>query len=170
MTNALKPQDLVVALKLAAHPGEDWSYPGLAGSLRMSPSETHATVRRLKACRLYSVTTERISRRNLLEFVMHGVWYAFPAEEGATVRGMPTAWSAPPLSGRLVLDEDAGAVWPSAHGTARGRAIVPLHRRAPEAAANDPALYELLALVDAMRAGRARERKIAGDELARRLS
>lgn len=170
MSNALKQQDLVVALKLAAHPDEAWTYPGLAAALRMSPSETHATVRRLKGCRLYSVTTDRIARRNLLEFLTHGLWYAFPAEEGPTVRGMPTAWSAAPLAGRLVYDEDAGAVWPSARGTVRGRAIAPLHRRVPEAAADDPGLYELLALVDAARAGRARERRIAGDELAKRLS
>lgn len=39
-----------------------------------------------------------------------------------------------------------------------------------EAARRDPALYELLALVDALRGGRARERKLAQDELARRFA
>jgi hypothetical protein len=37
------------------------------------------------------------------------------------------------------------------------------------AALEDRKLYELLALVDALRHGRARERNLAGRELARRL-
>jgi hypothetical protein len=48
--------------------------------------------------------------------------------------------------------------------------LAPLYRSAPEAALRDPQLYELLVLVDAMRAGRARERKLASDELGRRLT
>jgi hypothetical protein len=37
------------------------------------------------------------------------------------------------------------------------------------AALKDPALHQLLALVDALRVGRAREREIANGELTRRL-
>jgi hypothetical protein len=47
--------------------------------------------------------------------------------------------------------------------------LVPLYRSAPDAALRDPALYEWLALVDALRSGKARERRMAGEELARRL-
>ena len=43
-----------------------------------------------------------------------------------------------------------------------------LHKSAP-AAAKDPALYELLALIDAVRDGRVRERKLAEKELSTRL-
>jgi hypothetical protein len=51
-----------------------------------------------------------------------------------------------------------------------GRAVAPLYRSAPLAAAEDPRLHELLALVDALRVGRARERTLAREELDRRLA
>src|SRR4051812_33402474 len=89
----LKPQDLLVALKLVAHPADAWTYGSLARALHMSAAEVHAAVKRLKACRLFSVSSGRISRRNLLEFLQHGLWYVFPAEEGLPSSGMPTAWS-----------------------------------------------------------------------------
>jgi hypothetical protein len=45
-----------------------------------------------------------------------------------------------------------------------------LYKLAPQAARADPALYELLVLVDAIRGGRAREHNIAVKELAKRLA
>jgi hypothetical protein len=44
-----------------------------------------------------------------------------------------------------------------------------LYQSVPQAVANDQKLYELLALVDAIRDGRARERNLAISELTRRL-
>jgi hypothetical protein len=65
---------------------------------------------------------------------------------------------------------DLPPVWPDANGEYRGLEFAPLYRSAPQAAKRDPVLYELLALVDAVRGGRARERQIAGDELKKRLA
>ena len=45
----------------------------------------------------------------------------------------------------------------------------PLFFNVPYAARRDQQLYELLALVDALREGRARERNLAVTELGRRL-
>ena len=42
----LKPQDLLVALKLVALNGERWTYASLAKALGLSASETHACVQR----------------------------------------------------------------------------------------------------------------------------
>jgi hypothetical protein len=60
-------------------------------------------------------------------------------------------------------------IWPDPEGTVRGEGLAPLYRSAPRAALRDPRLYEWLALVDAVRAGRARERKLAALEIERRL-
>jgi hypothetical protein len=46
---------------------------------------------------------------------------------------------------------------------------MPLYKRAPEAALKDEDLYQLLALVDAIRDGSARERELAKRELSVRL-
>jgi len=51
----------------------------------------------------------------------------------------------------------------------RGISFLPLHRSVPEAAMRDPKLYEMLALLDAIRDGRAREREIAVRELTKRI-
>ena len=51
----------------------------------------------------------------------------------------------------------------------RGLAFAPLYPSVPAAALQDSRLYELLALVDAIRDGRARERKFAAKELESRL-
>jgi hypothetical protein len=64
---------------------------------------------------------------------------------------------------------DLPPVWPSADGPVRGSTFEPLHKSVPTAAAKDAALYELLALIDALRDGRARERQAAERELAARL-
>ena len=42
----LKPQDLLVLLKVAAHPPQRWTYAALGEALAMSASETHACVKR----------------------------------------------------------------------------------------------------------------------------
>lgn len=82
--------------------------------------------------------------------------YAFPAEIGPPTRGVPTSYAAPPLSRAIA---DAGGlppVWPCPDGKVRGYSFVPLHKNVPEAALADERPYELLALVDAIRNGRAR--------------
>lgn len=55
-------------------------------------------------------------------------------------------------------------MWAYAKGSTKGDAL-PLYRTAPEAALADPALHRLLALLDALRMGRARERALAADLL-----
>ena len=66
---------------------------------------------------------------------------------------------------------DAGSepplLWPLPEGQQRGVSLEPLHKNAPAAALRDPFLYEMLALIDALREGRARERKLAEQELDR---
>jgi hypothetical protein len=48
--------------------------------------------------------------------------------------------------------------------------VFPLYDSVPGAARRDPALYDLLALIDAIRMGRARERNVAEKEITQRLS
>lgn len=169
---SLKPQDVVVLLKLAVHPNAEWTYQRLAVELLISQSEVHAAVRRAVAAKLMSNTTAsgRPVRAALLEFLVHGVKYAFPAKRGEFTRGMPTAHAAPPLNKSIVANpNEPPPVWPYAEGATRGYALAPLYPTVPQAAAKDAPLYESLALVDAIRDGRARERNLATKELESRL-
>ena len=169
----LKPQDVVVLLKLVAIGAEPWTFQRLAVELSISQSEVHAGVRRAVAARLMSDATTasgRPVREALLEFLVHGVKYAFPPERGALTRGVPTGYAAPPLNKLIVGSSDPPPVWPYAEGSVRGLAFAPLYPSVPAAALKDARLYELLALVDAIRDGRARERNLAAKELESRLT
>ncbi|MSQ52705.1 MAG: hypothetical protein EXR28_12535 [Betaproteobacteria bacterium] len=168
----LKPQDIVVLLKLVAIGSEPWTFQRLAVELSISQSEVHASVRRAVAARLVSdatTATGKPVRAALLEFLLHGVKYAYPPEHGALTRGVPTGYAAPPLNKVISASSDPPPVWPYAQGTARGVAFQPLYPSVPVAALLDARLYELLALVDAIRGGRARERNLATRELESRL-
>jgi DNA-binding Lrp family transcriptional regulator len=162
----LHPQDIVVALKLALHPG--LTIQKLADSLDLSLSAVHRCVTRAKAAGLLRGTRLPV-RHAILEFVLHGLRYAFPVVRGSMTRGMPTAHAALPLSELIHADLDPIPVWPDAQGEARGAAIEPLYPSVPAAARNDPQLYQCLALIDALRSGRARERNLATDHLTRLL-
>ncbi len=90
---------------------------------------------------------------------------------GSVSSGICTSYAAAPLSRQLIYDEeDLVPVCPHEKGNRRGYALDPLYKSAPEAALKDPHLYELLALTDAIRSGRARERKLAIDCLQSQLS
>lgn len=169
---ALKPQDLLVILKLWASRGQDGTYPKLAEALKMSLSEVHGAVKRAHAAGLLPEAKADATpiAPALLEFLVHGARYAFAPERAGRARGIPTAHGAPPLVGALAASQEPLPVWPHPQGKIRGEAFSPLYRSAPEAAMEDPALYELLALLDAIRGGRARERALAAQALRERIS
>jgi predicted nucleotidyltransferase len=129
-------------------------------------------VRRAVAARLMDDATTGNGRLNYLalrEFLIHGVRYAYPPKRGGLTRGMPTGYAASPLDKVIAPSSDPPPVWPYAEGAVRGLSLEPLYPSVPAAAARDPKLYELLALVDAMRDGRARERNFAVKEFESRL-
>lgn len=181
----LHSQDVVVLLKLVANrkASKQSTYAELGKDLFMSASQVFRSVQRAETARLIIVpaispdSREVLPRMwlwpnnssNLKEFLIHGVKYAFPAERGGPTRGVPTAEAAPPLSQHFAQDFPLPPVWPYAEGSVRGIEFSPLYRNVAPAALRDPKLYELLALLDAIREGRAREREIAIRELSARI-
>jgi hypothetical protein len=166
---ALRPQDLLVSLKLAIMPALPRPlYPALASALQLSPSEIHGAVRRATAAGLLD-QEQKPNRTALMEFIVHGVKYVWAPKRGRVTRGIPTAHGAPPLLGELGATSDPVPVWPEPNGIVRGESLEPLYRSVPRIVANDPQLYEVLCLLDAIRAGRARERSLAEQHLRRIL-
>jgi len=101
---------------------------------------------------------------NLAEFALHGAKYAFPGVRLPLAVGVPTSHSAPAFAG-VFAPGSADFVWPHPNGVVRGVGVEPLHPCVPFAAMQDAKLYELLALFDALRVGKARERGMALDRL-----
>lgn len=110
-----------------------------------------------------------VNKSALLEFLIHGLRYVYPAERLGITRGVPTSYAAAPLNAQFSIGE-LPPVWPHPEGTVRGEGLQPLYKSVPGAALRDPDLHAWLALVDAVRSGRAREREAATRELSRRLS
>ena len=166
----LKPQDVVVALKLLGFSEKRPPYSKIANELCLSVSEVHAAVKRAHAAHLLHgpELCDRPNSKALEEFLVHGVKYAFPAL-GAMTRGLPTSYAAEPLRRHIRAGNEPLPVWPDPSGPVRGLSFEPLYRNVPQAARQDSHLYELLTLVDAIRDGRVRERKIAEKELVTRL-
>jgi hypothetical protein len=167
----LKPQDVLVLLKLVAIGPKPWSYAWLAVQLEMSPSQLHSAVRRVLAAGLAVRQGDKITPhlRNIEELLIHGVKYVFVPERGELTRGMPTAHAAPPLSRHFRATDEPPPVWPDPDGQTKGIAFSPLYKLVPDAAKADSKLYELLVIVDAIRGGRAREQAIGIKELKQRL-
>lgn len=173
MTMELKPQDLLVVLKTAAHPGKTWTYAELGEALSMSTSETRASVNRAIVCGLARAKESgqwAIRRPALLEFLLHGVRYVWPAIPGPTTLGIGTSYSTEPLASHIRASPNDALVWAHPSGNLLGPSISPIYCTAPQAAQIDPMLHELLALVDALRIGRARERRLAADFLRSALN
>ncbi len=169
----LKPQDVLVLLKLVAIGENPWTYNGIAVDLCMSPAEVHAAVRRALAAGLAARVGKTIvpERRNLEAFLVHGIRHVFYPEWGELTTGMPTLAAAAPLRREgAVAQEALPPVWPDPEGGQRGPSFMPLYKSAPRAARADARLYELLVLVDAIRGGDERVRSRAIRELRQRLN
>ncbi len=163
----MRPHDVVILLKILTKEERPWYNKDLAHELHISQSEVSESLNRSKIAGLLSDDKKQVFKIALFDFLTHGLRYVYPEQPSSMVRGVPTSHSAPPLNTIIQSKEDY--VWPYAHGSTRGFAIEPLHPNVPKACLEDPKLHELLALADALRVGRVRERNIAIEELEKRL-
>jgi DNA-binding Lrp family transcriptional regulator len=166
--NGMRPQDIVVLLKIISMQYQEWRNIDIANALNLSASEVSEALNRSRFAKLLDGKKKRVNTNSFKEFLIYGLKYVFPVEPGAIVRGMPTAHSAPPISENISQGGEI-YVWPYAKGIEKGQAIEPLYKTVPEVVQKDKSLYELLALTDTLRVGRAREIKIAIDELEIRM-
>ncbi len=158
----LSPLDVVVALRLTSAAS---TIVPLAEELGVAPSQVHASLQRLGLCGLMRAGQRAANPRALMEFLLHGLRYVFPAQRGPITSGIPTAYSAPPLS----QDVDAVdvVVWPAPMDPAavQGFGVPPLYPAAPTLATRSPSTYQLVAIADALRLGDPRVRVSAKERL-----
>lgn len=174
----MKGQDVLVLLKalipisyggmrLTLESSPSPSYSKLASELGMSASEVHAAERRLQKAGLMNLERRPVPSA-AKEFLLHALKYVFPATLGAETLGMATGQAA--LTGlKLRKPRSLPWVWPWSEGDLRGTALEPLYRSVPVAASRDDQLHTWLAVVDCLRAGRARERRFAQKWLSDKL-
>jgi hypothetical protein len=184
----LKPQDIVILLKILStmtlskdHPEEQLSQNTLATYLCMSVSEVNAGIKRLALSGLLGPTLNRDARNKIVflpikaaceECLISGVKYFFPVKFGTYTRGIATSYAAPIFKQYISQGKDPIPVWPYEKGDQRGLVLEPLYRSVPDSLVQypDQLFYDLLALIDAIRSGRARERDVAIKILKEKLS
>lgn len=164
----LRGQDILLMLKLAAHGGRRTARMlDLGLSLGLSQPEISNSIKRCRASRLLS-EEQTVLYRNLTECCIYGLPYFMPGELGPVTVGIATAHSVAPLRHKLVVQDEY--VWPWAEGNTRGQQLQPIYASVPKAASADARLYELLALVDVLRIGKARDKQLAKEMLENLLN
>lgn len=166
--HSMRPQDIVILLKMTTDSKQVWLNAKLAESLKISPSEISGALERCRVAKLVDHSKRRVNIKALEEFIIHGLKYVFPVEPQGMVRGIPTAFSASPIREKISQGREK-YVWPYVRGTERGQLIEPLYSTIPDAVVNDPELYELLAIADTLRIGKVREIEVAKEELKKRF-
>ena len=167
--NGMRPQDVVILLKMITSYGIDFTFAQIANQLQISESEVSYAMERNRLAGLVSTDKTRVNKLALREFLIYGIKYAFPPLVGHSDRGIATAHSAQPVN--LYITEGVeNYVWKYYKGTKRGNTIVPLYEKIPKIVEKQPELYEFLTIIDTFRIGKKREVEIAINELDKRLT
>ncbi len=160
----MRPQDIVVLLKIIVKGDGLWQNKDLAAELYISPAEITESLNRSGLAGLIdSEKKKKVYRQSLMEFLEHGLHYVFPALAGSLANGLYTAHSHPYMQSRF--QSEFNYVWSDPRGEVRGLSIEPLYKKQVGAAKLDSTLYLMLALIDVIRVGKVRETKVAIDEL-----
>ena len=162
--NGMRPQDIVILLKIIALGKQEWQNKDLAQSLFISGSEVSEALNRNQLAGLMD-QKRKVNRKGLFEFLEHGIHYVFPQMLGAMANGIPTAHGHPYM--KESFNADLIYVWPDIGGDSKGLSIVPLYPNQIKAVKSDELLYKLLALIDVIRVGKTREFKMAITELSK---
>ena len=165
--NGMRPQDIVILLKIASKGNNAWLMKDLANELYISASEVTESLNRNVYAGLLAADKRQIMKSALLDFLRYGLRYVYPQKVGTVVRGIPTAHSTSPLNN--LIESEVIYVWPDAKGEVKGMALEPLIASLPQACKQDAVLYELVALTEALRIGKVREQEIAYNELKKRI-
>src|ERR1700722_5796975 len=100
--SVLTPLNVLVLLKLVAKRDPKWTQVEIAGELHISVSVVNKSLKTAEALRLYSMSRKKVNATQLEDVLFHGARYFLTANQGGEVRGVLTAWSAPPLSEQIV--------------------------------------------------------------------
>lgn len=153
---------------------DPYSVRGLSSATGISKSEVSNALGRCYANGLAKPNRHGggpvVNRRGLEEFLSYGIRFVFPAQTLGLARGIPTGLTAPIFQGILRSAGEHSPVWPDPHGDTLGVAVEPLYKTVATAIRDDETLYKLLAVVDSIRLGQPRERKLAITQLHQLLN
>lgn len=152
---AMKRQDVLILIWLCLQ-NKKPSQKEISEKLDISRAAVSYSIDRCIGLNILDKKKYQVRKQALLEFIFYGLPYIYPATAGSIVKGIPTGASAYPLNQSFSLDP--GYVWPTENATHSGMEIEPLYPSIPAIVLDEPRLYEVCALVDAIRIGHTREK------------
>lgn len=155
----MRPQDIVLLLKLIIDSNQDIRIKDLSSKLFISASEISESLNRSAIAGLLDPQSRAVNKEAFLKFLEFGLPYVFPAQLGPVMQGMFTAHSESSLY--LSFSTEEKLVWPDNQGKERGQTILPLYPTVVKAVRKDMILYKLLALCDIIRIGNSSDRNKA---------
>jgi hypothetical protein len=177
----LKSQDVGVLLKLIAIENRNrrsatalpdtaqYTVRALAAQTGISKSQMSLILQRVEHIGLWRLNAQcnapQVNRPALRDFIIYAIRYTFPAQYGAIGRGIATGFAAPAIAQKLMSAGQFIPVWPDSASETQGQIVTPLFTTVPYAIQKDAEFYTLLAWVDCIRLGQARERKVAIEHL-----
>jgi len=159
----MRPQDIAILLKIILKKDEPWQNKDLAAELFLSPAEITHSLQRSAVAGLLNSEKKKVHKQTLVEFIEYGLHVVFPVIPGGIVNGLYTAHSHPFMQQHF--SSLFGYVWPDVTGKNRGQSVQPLYKEVVKASMLDAELYKTFALLDVIRVGKARELKVAIQEL-----
>ena len=159
----MRPQDIVVLLKILCYNSSNWYNKDIAKDLYLSTAEVSNSLQRSALSGLIDTDKKRVRVQSLLEFLIYGIQYVFTQRPTNISRGIPTAHSHPFM--KLQFSSEQTYVWPDAESDEKGFSVQPLYPGVVSAVKKDEKLYLMLALVDVLRMGKTREKEVAISKL-----
>ncbi|HTM66045.1 MAG TPA: hypothetical protein VL093_06985 [Flavipsychrobacter sp.] len=163
----MRPQDVVVLLKIISANRKSWMNKELAAELYLSTAEISNSLQRNAISGLFDADHKKIRLQSFTEFLIYGLPYIFPQTPGGMAKGMPTGHSHEYFKEKIVDSEIY--VWPDVESGYRGLSVQPLYPGAVNAAKMDSKLYLYLALIDVIRMGKVREKELAIEKLKQEI-
>lgn len=145
----IKPQDVVILGKLISE--KVWpSQKDIGDSLKLSQAEISHALKTLDQIGLISLTTKKINKLAVTEFITHGLKYIYPIEKKGTGRGMLIGPSSTTFKGRVQSDE-YNYIWPDPNGNSKGIVVTPLLPELSNSVKENEILYTFLNVVEIFR-------------------
>lgn len=155
----MRPQDIVILLKIVCYQSPKWYNKDLSKDLLLSTAEVSNSLKRSMLSGLIDTDRKKVRVQALFHFLIYGIQYVFPERPNNIARGLPTAHSHPFM--KSLFSSEQAYVWPDAESTEKGLSVQPLYPGVVSAVKKDEKLYLMLALTDVLRMGKTREKEAA---------
>jgi hypothetical protein len=145
----IKPQDVVILGKLISE--KAWpSQKEIGDSLKLSQAEISHALKTLDQIGLINLTTKKINKLAVTEFITHALKFLYPIEKKGTGRGILIGPSSSTFKGKVQSDE-YNYIWPDPNGDSKGIVVTPLLPELSNSVKENDILYTFLNVVEIFR-------------------